>query len=406
MSVPGGGANEPFSPGFRRFLWARLLATAAQQMILVALGWQIYALTASAWDLGLVGLVQFVPALLLTIPAGQIVDRVDRRHVIAAAMAIQFGVAFLLAWASHGGWVGRDLILGLAIAIGVARALQMPSQQAIIPSLVSYAQLARATAVSSGVMKLAVIGGPALGGFIYVAGAEVAYGIAAALLLVSVFFVSRIQRREQPPSLEPVSMRSVLAGLVFVWRHKVLLGAISLDLFAVLLGGVNALLPMFAKDVLHTGPWGLGLLRSAPAVGALVVAAWLTHHPLMKNVGRTMFVSVAIFGACMLAFGLSTEFWFSMAMLILGGGADMVSVVIRLTLVQLETPDEMRGRVSAVNATFIGASNELGDFRAGATAEWLGAVGSVIVGGLGTLLVAALWTRLFPPLAQRDRLMP
>ena len=405
-ALPGDGAPERFSPGFMRFLWARLLGTGAQQMILVALGWQIYALTASAWDLGLVGLVQFVPALILTIPAGQIVDRVDRRHVIAAALGIQFGVAFMLAWASYGGWVERDLILGLAIAIGVARALQMPSQQAIIPSLVPYSQLARATAVSSGTMKLAIIGGPALGGFIYAAGAEVAYGIAAALLFVSAFFIITIPRPGQAMLREPLSMQSVLAGLVFVWRHKVVLGAVSLDLFAVLLGGANALLPMFAKDVLHTGPWGLGLLRSAPALGALVVAVWLTRNPLSKRVGRTMLVSVAIWGACMLAFGLSTVFWVSMVALTLGGGADMVSVVIRLTLVQVETPDEMRGRVSAVNATFIGASNELGDFRAGAMAEWLGAVGSVIVGGIGTLLVAAMWTRLFPPLAHRDRLMP
>jgi MFS family permease len=405
-AAPGDPETAPFTPSFKHFLWGRMLGAAAQQMILVALGWQIYALTASAWDLGLIGLVQFLPALLLTIPAGQIVDRVDRRHVIAAALLIQFGVAFLLAWASHGGWVGRDLILALAVALGVARALQMPSQQAIIPSLVPYVQLARATAISSGLMKLAIIGGPALGGFIYVLGAEVAYGISAALLFAAVVFISMIKQDKQPVSREPVSMRSVLAGLVFVWRHKVLLGAVSLDLFAVLLGGVNALMPMFAKDVLDTGPWGLGLLRSAPALGAFVVALWLTRNPLTKGVGRKMFVSVAIWGLCMLLFGLSTHFWLSMALLIVGGGADMVSVVIRLTLVQVETPDDMRGRVSAVNATFIGGSNELGDFRAGSMAEWLGAVGSVIVGGIGTLVVAALWIRLFPPLANRDRLMP
>jgi hypothetical protein len=282
----------------------------------------------------------------------------------------------------------------------------MPSQQAIIPSLVPYAQLARATAISSGLMKLAIIGGPAVGGFIYVLGAEVAYGISAALLFAAIAFISMIRQDKQPESREPVSMRSVLAGLVFVWQHKVLLGAVSLDLFAVLLGGVNALMPMFAKDVLDTGPWGLGLLRSAPALGAFVVALWLTRHPLRNRVGRTMFVAVAIWGLCMLLFGLSTHLWLSLALLVVGGGADMVSVVIRLTLVQVETPDDMRGRVAAVNSTFIGGSNELGDFRAGSMAEWLGAVGSVIVGGIGTLVVAALWTRLFPPLANRDRLMP
>ncbi len=406
MSAPEPPGAERFSASFKCFLIARFAATAAQQMILVALGWQIYALTASAWDLGLVGLMQFVPALLLTIPAGQVVDRVDRRHVIAAAMVIQFGVTFLLACASHGGWVQRDLILGLSVAIGIARALQMPSQQAIIPSLVPYAQLPRATAVSSGVMKLAVIGGPALGGFIYVAGAEVAYGISAALLLAALGFVAMIRQKAQPSVREPVSLQSALAGLLFVWRHKVVLGAISLDLFAVLLGGANALLPMFAKDVLHTGPWGLGLLRSAPALGALVVAVWLTRNPLSIRVGHKMFLSVAIYGLTMLVFGLSSEFWLSMLALTLGGGADMVSVVIRLTLVQVETPEDMRGRVSAVNATFIGASNELGDFRAGAMAEWTGAVWSVLIGALGTLAVAAIWVRLFPPLAQRDRLVP
>jgi MFS family permease len=256
------------------------------------------------------------------------------------------------------------------------------------------------------VMKFAVIAGPALGGFIYALGSEVAYGIAAALLVVSLFLIFMIHQPAQPSFREPLSMQSVLAGLVFVWRHKVVLGAISLDLFAVLLGGASALLPMFAKDVLHTGPWGLGLLRSAPAIGALAVAIFLARNPLSKDVGRKMFLAVAVYGVTMLVFGLSTTFWLSMLALTIGGGADMVSVVIRLTLVQVETPDEMRGRVSAVNATFIGASNELGDFRAGAMAEWLGAVGSVIVGGVGTLLVAALWIRLFPPLAKRDRLMP
>ena len=397
---------RPFSPSFRHFLWSRLLGNAAQQMLLVALGWQIYALTNSAWDLGLVGLMQFLPALALTIPAGQLVDRVDRRKVLAGALAIQGGVALVLAGASFGGWVHRDLILGLAIAIGIARALQMPSQQAMVPSLVPLDQLARATAMSSAVMKMAVVGGPALGGFIYAAGAEVVYVISAALIAVALGFVAAIRRSAAPPTREPVSWASLFAGFAFVWRHKVALGAISLDLFAVLLGGATALLPMFARDVLQTGAWGLGLLRSAPALGAVLVAAWLARNPLGGRVGRKMFIAVAIYGLAILAFGLSTSFVLSLVALAVSGGADMVSVVIRLTLIQVETPDEMRGRVSAVNSTFIGASNELGEFRAGAMAEYLGAVGSVIVGGVGTLVVAALWIRLFPSLAQRDRLMP
>jgi MFS family permease len=292
------------------------------------------------------------------------------------------------------------------MAIGVSRALSMPSQQALIPSLVVMDQLPRATAVSSGVAKFAVIGGPALGGFIYGLGAEAVYGASAVLLLAATVAIGMIERPDVRVSREPVNLQSLLAGFTFLWRHKVILGAISLDLFAVLLGGVNALMPMFAKDVLHTGPWGLGLLRSAPALGALVVAVWLARNPLTSRVGRKMFVSVGIFGVMMLVFGYSTVFWVSMLALVIGGGADMVSVVIRLTLVQVETPEEMRGRVSAVNATFIGASNELGDFRAGAMADWLGAVGSVLVGAIGTLLVAVLWVKLFPPLAQRDRLIP
>jgi MFS family permease len=397
---------EGFSPSFRHFVLARLFGGAAQQMMLVALGWQIYALTASAWDLGLVGLMQFVPAFLLTLPAGHLVDRVDRRKVMGAAMLVQFAVSFVLAWASVGGWVSRDLILGLSIAIGVSRALQMPSQQALMPSLVPLGQLARGTAVASGAAKFAVIGGPALGGFIYVAGAEVVYGVAAAFLLAATVFVGMIHRPEMQMSREPVSIRSLLAGFTFLWQHKVVLGAISLDLFAVLLGSVTALMPMFAKDVLDTGPWGLGLLRSSPAIGALVVAIWLARNPLDGRVGRKMFVAVAIYGVTMLVFGYSTTFWLSMLALVISGGADMVSVVIRLTLVQVETPDDMRGRVSAVNSTFIGASNELGDFRAGAMADWLGAVGSVLVGGIGTLIVAALWVKIFPTLASRDQLMP
>lgn len=392
------------SPSFRRFLWARLLGNAALQMLLVALGWQVYALTDSAWDLGLVGLLQFVPALALTIPAGQLVDILDRRHVLAGATAIQGVVALVLAASSFGGWVSRDLVLGLAAAIGTSRALQMPAQQALLPALVPLPQLPRATAVSSAVMKAAVIGGPALGGFIYAAGPGVVYAASAAFLVAALFFIFSIAAYERSAKREPVTWSSVFAGFAFVRRHKVALGAISLDLFAVLLGGATALLPIFARDVLHVGPWGLGLLRSAPAAGAVLVGAWLARHPLGSRVGRTMFIAVAIYGLAVLVFGLSHSFPLSLAALAVSGGADMVSVVIRLTLIQVETPDDMRGRVSAVNAVFIGASNELGEFRAGAMGEWLGAVGSVLVGGVGTLVVAALWIRLFPSLWHRDRL--
>jgi MFS family permease len=376
-------AHQPFSTDFRRFLASRLLGNAALQMLLVALGWQVYALTDSAWDLGLVGLLQFVPSLVLAIPAGQLVDRVDRRRVMVAATAIQASVAIVLAWASVGGWLHRDLILALAAGIGAARALNMPAQQAMVPTLVPLVQLPRATAVSSMVMKVAVVGGPALGGFIYAAGPEVVYAIAAGLLAACAACVASISPDRRPPAREPVSWASVFAGFSFLWRHKVALGAISLDLFAVLLGGATALLPIFARDVLDTGPWGLGLLRSAPAIGAIVVGAWVARRPPHARVGRTMFIAVAVYGLAMFVFGLSHSFWLSLVALAVSGGADMVSVVIRMTLVQVETPDEMRGRVSAVNSVFIGASNELGEFRAGATAEYLGAVGSVLAGAAG-----------------------
>jgi MFS family permease len=280
----------------------------------------------------------------------------------------------------------------------------MPAQQALLPSLVTPEILPRATAVSSSVMQVAVIGGPALGGFIYGAGAAAAYGVAFALFLCALLTVSGIRYRRSPRDPTPVTLASVFAGFGFIRRHRIVLGALSLDLFAVLLGGATALLPMFAKDVLHTGAWGLGFLRAAPAAGAFVVGIALARWPLRRRVGRWMFVAVAVYGGAMLCFALSTSFALSLAALAVSGASDMVSVVIRQTLVQLETPDALRGRVSAVNSTFIGASNQLGEFRAGAVAAWLGAVGSVVVGAIGTLAIVALWMRLFPGLARRDRM--
>jgi len=395
----------PLSRSFHFFLWTRMLSTAANQILLVALGWQMYDLTGSAWDLGLVGLLQFVPTFALTIPAGHLADRVDRRQVITAALVLQVIVAALLAWGSAGGWVGRDLILGVSVLIGVVRALQTPAQQAIVPALVEPLQLPRAMALSSAVMKIAVVAGPALGGFIYALGAAWAYGLCTALVIASIVCVLSIHRVALIRSKEPATFASMFAGFGFMWHKPVVLGAISLDLFAVVLGGATALLPIFAKDILHTGPWGLGLLRASPAVGALVMAAWMARNPIRNRVGRQLFIAVAVYGAAILVFAASQNFFLSMLALAVSGAADMVSVVVRQTLVQIETPDEMRGRVSAVNAMFISTSNQLGEFRAGATAAWLGAIGSVVLGGVGTLLVVALWIRLFPALAQRDRLV-
>ena len=299
-TTDGGRKRKPLPPGLLRFLWVRLAGTTAAQMLLVALAWQMYELTSSAWDLGLVGLVQFLPALLLTIPAGQIVDRVDRRLVLAGALVLQALVAGVLAWASAAGTVSRELILLFCVVIGIARALQMPAQQALLPSLVTPEVLPRALAVSSSVMQVAVIGGPALGGFVYGAGAAAAYGVAFALFVLSLVIVAGIRYRRAAPDRARVTLASVFAGFGFIGRHKTVLGALSLDLFAVLLGGATALLPMFAKDVLNTGAWGLGFLRAAPAAGAFVVGVTLARWPLRHQVGRWMFGAVAVYGFAIL----------------------------------------------------------------------------------------------------------
>lgn len=387
------------------FFWCtRLSAQLAAQMLMVALGWQMYDLTGSAWDLGLVGLAQFLPALLLTLPAGHVADRHHRGRIMMAATLLQAGVALALTLATHHGAMTRELILGVSIVLGVAKAFQMPASQALPALLVPPTLLGQAVALGSSGMQVAIIGGPALGGFLYVAGADVVYAAGTGFLLLACGLALGIRYDTPAAPREPASWTSVFAGIHFLWGQPVMLGAMSLDLFAVLLGGATALLPMYAKDILHTGPWGLGLLRAAPAAGALLVSVWLARRPLERRVGRTLIGAVAVFGLCLLVFALSTSFWLSLVALLASGGADMVSVVIRQTLVQLGTPDAMRGRVSAVNSIFIGASNQLGEFESGTTAALLGPVGSVLLGGVGVLVVAGLWIRWFPDLWRRDRL--
>ena len=387
-------------------LWfARLAGTSASQMLMVAVGWQMYDLTRSAWDLGLVGLFQFAPSLGLVLWAGHVIDRHHRARIVAACLAAQVVVAAVLCAGSANGWATRELLLGISLALGAVRAFQMPAQQALTPLLVPAQVLPRALAFSSAGMQGAIIAGPALGGLIYVAGASVTYGVCALLFSAASALCLAIRYEHRAPPSAPVTLQTLLAGVHFVCGHKVVLGAVSLDLFAVLLGGATALLPMFARDILHTGPWGLGLQRAAPAFGALVVSVALARWPIRRRTGHVLLGAVAVYGAATLAFGVSTHLLLSMVALAVTGAADMVSVVIRQTLVQLETPDAMRGRVSAVNSVFIGASNQLGEFESGATAAWLGPVGSVVLGGLGTLLVAALWLRLFPGLAGRDQLV-
>jgi MFS family permease len=388
-------------------LWvARLCAVAAGQIMMVAVGWQMYDLTASAWDLGLVGLLQFAPALVLTLPAGHVIDRHHRGRVLASCLSTQVLLAAWLCAVAALGFASRSNLLWVSVALGAVRAFQMPAQQALVPLLVPAVWLPRALAASSAGLQGAIIAGPALGGLIYAFGAPWTYGVCALLFAFATALCFALHYTHTTPTREPASWRSLLAGVNFVWHHQVVLGAISLDLFAVLFGGATALLPMFAKDILHTGPWGLGLLRSAPAVGALLMSLVLARWPVRRRTGPLLLAAVAVYGLATLGFGLSTQLLLSMGLLAIAGAADMVSVVIRSTLVQLETPDAMRGRVSAVNSVFIGASNQLGEFESGASAAVLGPVASVVLGGAVTLVVAGLWLRWFPALAQRDSLLP
>ena len=375
----------------------------ANQMLMVAVAWHMYELTSSAWDLGLVGLFQFVPALLMALPAGHLADRWHRGRIFAACILAQAVVAVLLVASTHAGLTTRELILGLSVVLGMTRAFQMPAQQALTPLLVPQALLQRAISLSSVGIQIAIIGGPAVGGLLYTTGATTVYATCVALSLLSAALTLTVRYRHVPAQ-GAATLASVLAGVSYVWHHKVLLGAMSLDLFAVLLGGATALLPIYARDILHTGPQGLGLLRAAPAVGALLMTLLLVRFPLQRHVGYKLLGAVSVFGLATLVFGLSSHFGLSMLALAVTGAADSISVVTRLTLMQLETPDAMRGRVSAVNSIFIGASNQLGEFESGATAALLGPVGSVVLGGLGTVLIAASWLRLFPALARRDRL--
>jgi len=389
---------------FRRFWLSRAASTVSGQMLMVALGWQMYALTGSAWDLGLVGLAQFVPALVLALPAGHLVDRHDRRRVLLAVLLVHVAAAALWAWASHRQVVSREGLLALSVVLGSVRAFQMPASQALLPQLVAMTDLPRALALSAVALQGAIIAGPAIGGWLYAAGAEVVYALAASGFAIAAVAVMGLKPRPVAGSREPLSLRSLLSGLTFIRRRPVVLGAISLDLFAVLLGGATALLPVYARDILHAGPMELGWLRSAPAIGALAMSLTLARWTIERHAGRWLLGSVAVFGLSMIAFGLSRQVAWSIAALVVSGAADMVSVVIRQTLVQLETPDAMRGRVSAVNSVFIGASNQLGEFESGATAAWFGAVASVVSGGVGTLVVVLLWAALFPSLARRDHL--
>lgn len=391
---------------FPLFLVCRLLTTLAMQVQSVAIGWRIYEITSDPLSLGLVGLCQFVPMFALTLPAGELADRSDPRRIYALALAAEAvcGALFLIIARAPGQHLA--LWYGVLIAFGAARGIAGPSSQSLVPFLVSPERLPRAIAWSSSTFQAAVIAGPALGGVLYVIGAGAAFGTSGLCFLLAAAVVAGLggrRQRDSNPRGESF-IRRIAEGVAFVKARPAILGAISLDLFAVLLGGATALLPVFARDILHVGPVGLGVLRSAPAVGATLTALALGRRPLARHAGARMFAAVAIFGAATIVFGLSRNLALTLIALAILGASDMVSVYVRHALVQLATPDAMRGRVSAVNVLFINASNELGEFESGLTAAWFGTVAAVVIGGAGTLLVAALWMRLFPQLAKTDRL--
>ena len=389
---------------FLAFWLARVFTASGFQMLTVAIGWHLYQLTGNVLDLGLVGLVEFAPRVLFMLHTGHVADRYDRRKVAALCQSLQGLIALALAVGSATDNVTRELIFALAFLLGATRSFEMPATQALLPNVVPPGLFPRAVAASASATQSATIVAPAVGGFLYAFGSIWVYGPTVALYAIACVLTLSLQARGQVVQRGRASIESLLAGIRFIRSRPDILGAISLDLFAVLLGGATALLPVFAKDILLTGPLGLGLLRSAPAVGALLMSLWLARFPFERNVGRTMFTAVGVFGVATIAFGLSTSFWFSLAVLVVLGAADMISMVIRGAFVQLETPDEMRGRVSAVNGLFIGASNQLGEFESGVTAHWFGTVPAVVMGGVGTLVVTGVWIKLFPTLAKRDRL--
>lgn len=400
----GGGRAVFRYPSFVRYLGARLLTVLALQMQSVAVGWQIYEITHSPLALGLTGLAQFLPGILLFLISGHAADHIARRKLMVACFAGFTICSGSLLWIQRGGVHSAGPIYFILVALGITRAFSGPAMRALVPLLVPAEQFPSGVAWEASMTQTATVLGPAAGGFLYALfrGPAPVYATAMIIEAAAILFAVGIKARGplRPPGF--LTVESVLAGLRYIWRQKVILGVVSLDLFAVLLGGAVALLPVYAGDILRTGPWGLGLLRSAPGAGAVTMALLLAHKPLRRKAGATMLWCVAGFGAFTVVFGLSRSFALSLASLLFVGATDMVSVVTRGTLVQLNTPDEMRGRVNAVEMMFIGASNELGQFESGITADWFGTVPAVVLGGAGALLITALWAWRFPELRRAE----
>lgn len=392
--------NKPFL----FFLLSRVSTAISYQMLAVAIGWQIYALTGSAFYLGLVGLAQFLPMFILTLLVGHVADRYNRQLIICACQFIQGAGSLVLAFGNYAEWLSTESILMIVLVIGASRAFEGPTMQAYVPCLVPIKLIPRAVALTTSSNQTAALIGPALGGLLYVTSQPVVYFAIGVLFLTASLLISLIRIKQILPQCDPVVHQSIFAGINFIRSNSTILGAISLDLFAVLLGGATALLPIYAQEILIVGPQGLGLLRSAPAAGALLMSLFLAHFPLRKRVGLLMFTAVIIFGIATIIFAVSTSFLLSFFALVVLGAANVISVVIRWSLVQLETPNNMRGRVSAVNSLFTGTSNQLGEFESGITAAWFGVVPAVLIGGIGTVLVAIIWMRLFPPLIQVNSL--
>ena len=391
-------------PQFRFFWLTTLCASFAAQIMSVAVAWEIWYLTGNPVFLALVGLAQFLPALSLVLVTGLVADRFPRRRIIQVAMVVELGCAAGLLFFALSGYGDVWPIFAILVILGTARAFVGPAGASLAPNLVPAPALANAVSMNATAWQLAGIIGPMAAGLLLSISAPVAFSVAGLLALVAFVSISFIKSPPQHTQGQKTNLQTLLAGFKYIWHEKVVLGAISLDLFAVLMGGAVALMPIFATDVLEAGPLGLGLLRAAPGTGAIVMALWLSRFPVRSHAGFILFAFVAGFGFFTLCFGLSTSVWLSIPLLALLGACDMVSVSIRETIMQLWTPDAVRGRVNAVNSVFIGASNELGEFRAGLMAAWIGAQAAVVFGGAATMAVAAIWSQLFPGLRNQGSL--
>ncbi|HHZ09536.1 MAG TPA: MFS transporter [Rhizobiales bacterium] len=389
---------------FLTYWWARFLATFATQIVSVAVGWQIYDLTRDPFDLGLVGIIQFAPSLLLVLVTGTAADRFGRRLIMGLAAAVEALCALALLLLILRGLEGVSAVFAVLALFGVARAFFAPASASLVANLVPPGDFANAVAWNSSAWQTATIVGPVAGGLLYGLSAEVAYATATLLMAATAALSFLIAAPRQRTQAEKPTLKTLFAGFRYIWSEKIVLGAVSLDLFAVLLSGAVALLPVYARDILELGPWGLGLLRAAPGIGAVAVALWLAGHPIRDHAGILLFVFVGLFGAFTAIFGVSTIPWVSIVALAFVGAADMVSVYVRETLIQLWTPDRVRGRVNAVNMVFVGASNEVGEFRAGTMAALIGTVPAVVVGGVGAIAVAGLWAVMFPALRKARHL--